>query len=200
MSDARIPHVVVIAGPNGAGKSTSAAGILHGPLKVSDFVNADVIARGLSAFEPEKVALAAGKIMLERLHELAAQRQDFAFETTLASRTFAPWIRTLIEQDYEFHLLYFWLPSAEMAIARVAGRVQTGGHHVPPDVVERRYKGGIQKFFELYRPIATTWRMYNNSEPTGAKLIASGGKQRQQRIYRAKDWNKILEIGKDIQR
>lgn len=167
------PRVVVIAGPNGAGKSTSAPGALKCPLKVSEFVNADVIARGLSAFEPERVALAAGRIMLERLHELAAAGIDFAFETTLASRSFAPWIGGLIKSAYQFHLIYFWLPSPAMAVARVHGRVQSGGHHVPPETVERRYYGGIRNFFELYQPLADTWRIYNNTEPGGAKLIAS---------------------------
>lgn len=186
------PRVVIIAGPNGAGKSTSVPGALRGPLKVSEFVNADVIARGLSAFEPERAALAAGRIMLDRLHELAAARIDFAFETTLASRSFAPWVGELIKSGYRFHLIYFWLPSPAMAIARVHGRVQSGGHHVPPETVERRYYGGIRNFFDLYQPLADTWRIYNNTEPGGAKLIASGRHQKRQGIYRAEDWEQIL--------
>ena len=187
-----IPRVVVICGPNGAGKSTSAPGALKDGLKVSDFVNADEIARGLSAFRPETVALAAGRIMLERLHELADVKSDLAFETTLASRSFAPWIAELVQCGYEIHLIYFWLPTTEMAIARVSARVHSGGHHVPPDAVQRRYFGGIRNFFELYKPLADSWRMYNNSELAGAKLIASGGRDQNQRIYRAKDWKQIL--------
>jgi predicted ABC-type ATPase len=192
------PLVVVIGGPNGAGKSTSAARVLRGTLSVTQFVNADVIARGLSAFEPERVALTAGKIMLERLRELATARADFAFETTLASRTFAPWIRELTAAGYAFHLFYFWLPSPQMAIARVAGRVRTGGHHVPPETVERRYFGGIRNFFELYEPLATGWRVYNNSDKSGATLIASGGITKRQRIYRAKDWRQIVKANQQV--
>src|SRR5579872_2516519 len=97
------PLVVVVAGPNGAGKSTTAPRLLRGALAVAEFVNADDIARGLSAFRPETVSLAAGRVMLTRLHALAAARVSFAFETTLASRNFAPWLRTLRAQGYRVH-------------------------------------------------------------------------------------------------
>src|SRR2546428_12586241 len=110
------PSVVVISGPNGAGKSTVAPRVLQGTLAITEFVNADVIARGLSAFNPEGAAVAAGRIMLERLRELAAQRASFAFETTLASRSFAPWIKTLIETGYEFHLVYVWIASPDLSV------------------------------------------------------------------------------------
>jgi predicted ABC-type ATPase len=101
-------------------------------------VNADVIARGLSGFSAEAVALDAGRMMLERLHELAAGQQSFAFETTLASRSFAPWIAKLKQSGYEFHLAYFWLPTADMAVARVTERVRAGGHAVPEGDIRRR--------------------------------------------------------------
>jgi predicted ABC-type ATPase len=125
-----MPKVVVIAGPNGAGKSTTAPAILRDALKVHEFVNADTIAAGLSAFSPESVALAAGRIMLDRVHELARDRRDFAFETTLASRTFASWLRDLQTNGYKFHLVYLCLPTVELAVARVAERVRRGGHGV----------------------------------------------------------------------
>lgn len=185
------PHVVVIAGPNGAGKSTSAAKVLRGTLSVSEFVNADVIARGLSAFNPEAVALAAGKIMLERLHALADVRQNSAFETTLASQSFAPWIRSLREQGYKFNLVFLWLPAPELSIARVTERVARGGHHVPDETVRRRFYAGIHNFFELYRPLADTWRWYNNSVPPRASLIASGGIGRRDKIYNRQSWDAI---------
>src|SRR5438045_3763913 len=102
------PHVVVIAGPNGAGKSTSAPRVLRGVMRVDEFVNADVIARGLSAFRPEAVAMAAGRIMLRRLQELSDARASFAFETTLASRSFAPKVRAWLSQGYSFHIVYLW--------------------------------------------------------------------------------------------
>ena len=103
------PSIVILAGPNGAGKSTVAPALLHGALAVDEFVNADVIARGLSAFDPESVALTAGRVMLARLHELAEQRVSFAFETTLASRTFAPWLRDLKASGYAVHLFFLFL-------------------------------------------------------------------------------------------
>src|SRR5271165_5408705 len=138
------PHLIVLAGPNGAGKSTAAPVLLTEAFKVSEFVNADVIARGLSAFKPEKAAIQAGRIMLARLHQLADERADFAFETTLASRSFVPWISKLIESGYAFHLVYIWIPSPDMAIERVSGRVKHGGHSVPDETIRRRYLGGLK--------------------------------------------------------
>src|SRR4051812_49433798 len=114
------PSVIVIAGPNGAGKSTAAPSLLKGTLEVTQFVNADVIAQGLSAFDPDRAALAAGRVMLTHLQALAKNRETFAFETTIASRTFAPWIANLIQSGYRFHLLYLWLPGADTACQRVA--------------------------------------------------------------------------------
>ena len=109
---AAAPLIVMLAGPNGAGKSTTSQEFLQGALRVDEFVNADVIAQGLSAFQPQRAALEAGRIMLRRLKELAHQRSSFAFESTLASRSFAPWIANLCGQGYEFALLFLWLPSA----------------------------------------------------------------------------------------
>lgn len=157
------PDVVVLAGPNGAGKTTSASVILPATLGIRHFVNADIIATGLSAFDPEAVAIAAGRLMLLRIRELAAWRESFAFETTLASRSFAPLLRDLAVSGYGVHLVYLWLQDPELAVSRVAGRVQRGGHHVPSDVVHRRYWGGLRNFFTLYRPLALTWRFYDNS-------------------------------------
>jgi len=169
-----MPNIIVIAGPNGAGKSTVAPALLQGTLRVNEFVNADAIAQGLSAFAPERVAFQAGKIMLERLQQLANQRVNFAFETTLASRTFAPWIANLQQTGYLFNIIFLWLPSAEMAIARVQQRVNQGGHHVPEETIRRRYNSGILNFFQLYRPLADNWRFYDNSNPLEIRLIASG--------------------------
>lgn len=166
------PSVTVLAGCNGSGKSTAASRILTGPLGVKEFVNADVIARGLSAFQPGRQAFSAGKIMLRRLAELAAARESFAFETTLASRTFGPWIAELAKAGYEFRLFFFYLPSPDMAVDRVAARVQSGGHHVPETDVRRRYDRGLRNFFGLYLPLATEWFLYNNQNPEGPGLIA----------------------------
>jgi len=104
-------NLIVIAGPNGAGKSTTAPSLLKGTLKVTEFVNADLIAQGLSGFQPEGAVFHAGRVMLERIHYLARKHINFAFETTLASRTFAPWINELRKTDYDFHLVFLWLPN-----------------------------------------------------------------------------------------
>jgi predicted ABC-type ATPase len=185
------PHVIVIAGPNGAGKSTTAPVLLKGTLGVTEFVNADVIAQGLSAFQPESAAFHAGRVMLERLHYLAKERVDFAFETTLASRSFAPWIAKLKQCGYTFHLVFLWLPSADFAVARVAERVRMGGHDVPEETIRRRYNKGIENFFRLYRPLSITWRIYDNSEPSWPRIVADGRGDTNETIYDPKTWSLI---------
>lgn len=170
------PSVVLLGGPNGAGKTTSAPELIQGELQVVEFVNADSIAHGLSAFAPETVSLEAGRLMLAQLRRLAARRASFAFETTLASRSFAPWLRGLIADGYAFHLVFLWLPSADLCVNRVAERARMGGHFVPEDVIRRRYDTGLRNFFTLYRPLAVSWEFYDSSnEP---HLIASFAKGR----------------------
>lgn len=185
------PHVIIIAGPNGAGKSTTAPMLLKGTLGVTEFVNADVIAQGLSAFQPESAAFHAGRVMLERLHYLAKERVNFAFETTLASRSFAPWIEKLKQSGYTFHLVFLWLPNADFAVARVAERVRLGGHDVPEETIRRRYNKGIENFFRLYRPLADSWRMYDNSEPSWPRIFADGREETNETIYDSKTWSLI---------
>lgn len=126
------PQVVILSGPNGAGKSTLAGEIIFNQLGIADYVNADTIARGLSEFNPEGHAFDAGRYMLDHLKRLGKAQVDFAFETTLATRSFAVWIDELKTSGYEFGLIYVWLPHAAMSIRRVASRVSQGGHHVPP--------------------------------------------------------------------
>jgi predicted ABC-type ATPase len=193
MNDAR-PSVVVLAGPNGAGKSTVAPALLQGALAVDEFVNADVIARGLSGFEPDRVAIAAGRIMLARLKDLATRRADFAFETTLATRSFAPWLRDLRLAGYDVHLLFLWLSSADLAIARVADRVGIGGHHVAEEVVRRRYATGIRNLFRFYQPVATTWTVYNNSGPEPVR-VAEGVASETIGIYDQRVWQTLTRQG-----
>jgi predicted ABC-type ATPase len=171
-----MPDLVVIAGPNGAGKSTAAPLLIGKRLGIAEFVNADVIAAGLSAFSPETVAVEAGRIMLKRLRQLADEGKDFAFETTLASRSFAPWIvRLRRERDYRFHLFFLWLPGAEMAVSRVSGRVRHGGHSVPQENIRRRYERGLINFFQLYLPIADSWEMHDNTSPPPRPISAKDG-------------------------
>lgn len=186
------PRVIILAGPNGAGKTTAAPLLLRGTLRVEEFVNADVIATGLSAFAPERAAIAAGRIMLARLKELAAERADFAFETTLASRTFAPWIAGLRLAGYRFHLVFLFLPSAEMAVARVARRVSAGGHDVPEETIRRRYEAGLVNFFARYRPMATTWQVHDSSRDAGPRLIAAGGERKRDRIVDPATWGQLV--------
>jgi len=155
--------VAVLAGINGAGKTTASQHLLRATLRIPSFTNADTIARGLNAFDVESVAVKAGRVMLEHLHELAAARQSFAFETTLSGRAYAPWLRQLARDGYAVHLFYYWLRSPDMAIRRVAERVRAGGHHVPDDTVRRRYTRSVRNFLELFRPVVTTWQVYDNS-------------------------------------
>ena len=136
------------------------------------YVNADTLARGLSEFASESMAFKAGRIMLEHPRDLARQKVDFAFETTLAGKTYAPWIGDLKKEGYLFNLIYLWLPSADMAIDRVKDRVRRGGHDIPEETIRSRYEGGLQNFFRLYEPMADSFRFYDNSDPKRPRLIA----------------------------
>src|SRR6266852_386313 len=187
------PSVVVLAGPNGAGESTLAAELVVGVSDISEFLDADFFSRPLSRSPTARDAIAAGRAMLQRLTELASERKSFGFETTLASRTFAPKIRTLIQDGYEFHLVFLWLPSPDLAVERVAKRVRLGGHNVPEDTVRRRYHSGLRNFFELYRPLATTWRMYDNSTQR-PRLIASGSGHARPLVNDPGLWRRVLEV------
>jgi predicted ABC-type ATPase len=159
------PTVAVLAGINGAGKTTASQRVFRaGGLRVPIFVNADTIARGLNALDAESMAAKAGRIMLDHLHELAAGRKSFAFETTLAARTYAPWLGKLRDSGYIVHLLYYWLRSPDLAVERVAHRVRSGGHDIPEETVRRRYARSVRNFLDLYRPVATTWQVFDNSD------------------------------------
>jgi predicted ABC-type ATPase len=171
---------------------------LQGRLAVNAFVNADAIARGLAGFAPETVAMQAGRIMLARLKELAADREDFAFETTLATRSFAPWLKSLVADGYQFHLVFLWLPSADLAVARVADRVRQGGHDVPEETIRRRYAAGILNFQKLYLPITTSWRLYNTMKPTRL-FVARGTGATLDLVRRLEIWRRVeLVAGGEI--
>ena len=131
--------------------------------------------------------------MLERIHYLAKEQVDFAFETTLVSCTFVPWIKNLKQVGFIFHLVFLWLPSQEFAIARVAERVKMGGHNVPEETIRRRYHKGLKNFFQLYMQLADTWRLYDNSDTSGPALIASGEKKIREIVFEQNLWNKIRE-------
>jgi len=164
----------VICGPNGAGKSTVAPSLLHGPLKVEEFVNADEIAVELSSEGKPASPVTAGREMLRRMALLSEARTSFAFETTLGSRSFAPWLRSLREGGYRVHLAFLFLPTTGLAIRRVAARVRLGGHDIPEKDILRRYDRGLRNFFDLYQLVAHTWRVYDSSKPGSPRLIAWG--------------------------
>jgi predicted ABC-type ATPase len=188
------PTVILIGGPNGAGKTTLSRAVVSESLGVAEFVNADVIAQGLSGFDPERAAMQAGRVMLTRLRELAAARASFAFESTLASRTFAPWLAGLVAGGYDFNLVFVWLSSPALAVERMKLRVSKGGHFVPPDTVRRRYRRAIANFVTLYMPLATRWAVYDNSATGDPKLVAFMDAGKPAVVAAARPWKRILEI------
>lgn len=159
-----MPNLYIIAGCNGAGKTTASFTLLPEILDCKEFVNADEIARGLSPFQPENAALEAGRIMLNRINDLLIAKADFAFETTLSTRSYVGFIQQAKKLDYKIVIVFFWLESKELAKTRVQSRVKLGGHSIPENVIERRYIRGLDNFFELYRPICDGWIFCNNSD------------------------------------
>ena len=190
------PRVVVFAGPNGAGKSTHADAILAA-LGMKTFVNADYIARGLSGRHTDAVAFEAGRIMLRRLHQLGDAGADFAFESTLSSRTFAPFLRQLKAQGYVVAIYYFSLANAQLAIRRVKLRVALGGHDVPADVVRRRFGRSLNNFFSLYAPIADEWALFDNSFSAQAIPVATQFAT-QLTVTETGTWHKLQKLSKVV--
>ena len=171
-----MPKLFIIAGCNGAGKTTASYSILPEMLDCREFVNADEIAKGLSPFNPESVAIDAGRLMLQRMYDLLSMDEDFAFETTLASRSYVKFIEQAQSKGYFVSLLFFWLPTPEQAIERVATRVNEGGHNIPSDTIRRRYFSGIRNLMALYTPICNYWVIYDNSSTDmKIRIVASGG-------------------------
>lgn len=158
-----MPNLFVIAGPNGAGKTTYARRFLPEEMRTTEFVNADMIAAGLSPFAPDKAAFEAGRIMLRRLRELAAKRVDFSFETTLSGRTYAPLLKEMKAAGYDIWLDFLWIPQLKVSRERVKQRVVKGGHDIPDEVQLRRFHLGIRNLAELYRPLLKRWRLYDNT-------------------------------------
>lgn len=157
-------NLFIISGCNGAGKTTASYTILPEILDCKEFVNADEIAKGLSPFQPDKVSIEAGRIMLKRINELIESGENFAFETTLSTRSYIHTVKKAKEKGYNVVLLFFWLQRAELAIERVKERVKEGGHNIPTEVIKRRYKKGIYNLFELYLPAIDSVLIFDNSE------------------------------------
>jgi len=168
-----MPNLYIIAGCNGAGKTTASFTVLPEMLDCEEFINADEIARGLSPFNPDKAAIEAGRLMLSKIDRLISNNEDFAFETTLATRSYAKTIKKAKENGYTVTLLFFWLDSVELAIERVKTRVLEGGHNIPNMVITRRYHSGLSNLFNIYIPICDYWMIFNNSV-SPSELIAEG--------------------------
>lgn len=160
------PKLYIIAGCNGAGKTTASMSVLPEVLDCREFVNADEIAKGLSPFKPEEVAIEAGRLMLQRIDTLLSRHVSFAIETTLATRSYKNLVERAKASGYQIILLFFWLSSPEMAEMRVAQRVASGGHNIPKDVIHRRYWAGLRNLFEIFVPIVDLWSLYDNNTET----------------------------------
>jgi predicted ABC-type ATPase len=178
MAEQKKRNLYIIAGCNGAGKTTASFTVLPEMLDCREFVNADEIAKGLSPFNPEGVAIQAGRLMIDRIIHLLKEGETFAFETTLATRSYMKLIQQAQKRGYFVTLLFFSLSSPEQAVARVAKRVSQGGHNIPLEVIHRRFHAGLQNLFQLYIPVVDYWTLYDNSTVPSAKIACGWRDQR----------------------
>jgi predicted ABC-type ATPase len=162
-----------MAGCNGAGKTTASFTVLPEMLDCDEFINADEIARGLSPLNPERAAIEAGRLMLTKIDKLISNKKDFAFETTLATKSYVNTIQKAQENGYQVSLVFFWLESVDLAKERVKIRVSDGGHSIPEPVITRRYYSGLTNLFKLYLPICDYWMIFDNSAAP-SNFIAEG--------------------------
>lgn len=158
-----MPTLYIISGCNGAGKTTTSFTLLPDIMDCKEFVNADEIAKGLSPFQPEKAAIDAGRIMINRMESLLNRNEDFAIETTLSTKSYAEFIKRAHEKDYKVTLIYFWLNSVDLAIERVKARVAAGGHNIPEPTIRRRYVSGNKNLSDIYLHICDEWLIIDNS-------------------------------------
>ena len=168
-----MPRMYIISGCNGSGKTTASYMLLPELLDCSEFVNSDEFAKSLAPFHPESAYVTASRYMLKKLQYLFIRREDFCIETTLATRSLIKMVRRAQDQGYFVTVVYLWLRSPEIAIQRVAARVEAGGHDVPPDVIRRRYYTGLQYFFDIYSPVCDKWMLVDNSD-TEFNIVAEG--------------------------
>lgn len=167
------PQIYIIAGPNGAGKTTFARKFLPLYARCNNFINADLIAGGLSPFSPRSAAIKAGKLLLNEIHAFAEKKADFAFETTLSGKSYIPFLRRQKVRGYSIHLFFLWVSSVDLAIARIKDRVAAGGHNVEEPDIRRRYSRSIHNFLKLYKPFLDSWYLFDNSTET-PHLIGKG--------------------------
>lgn len=156
-------NVYIIAGPNGSGKTTFAKEFLPHYVECLQFVNADLIAGGLSPFDPARAAIHAGRIMLEEIHSLTESRKDFGFETTLSGRTQIDLLRRLKKRGYHIHIFFLWIQNSELALERIKARVEDGGHDISETTVRRRFDRSLSNFLGVYRSLADSWAIFDNS-------------------------------------
>ena len=181
----------VIGGPNGAGKTTFAREFLPNYAECRNFVNADLIAQGVAPFSPESAAIRAGRMMLGEIRAFAEKRVSFAFETTLSGRSYASLLRSLKTDGYRIHIYFLWVENAELAVSRVRERVVRGGHDIPSPVVRRRFSRSLENFFSLYRRLANSWILFNNSGV--APTIIASGSGRDVRVVEKKLYSELIE-------
>jgi predicted ABC-type ATPase len=186
-------NLYIIAGCNGAEKTTASFTILPQILNCKEFVNADEIAKGLSPFQPEKVSFEAGRIMIKRLNELLEINQNFAFETTLATKSYKPKVLYAQSKNYNVTLLFFWLQNVDLAIERVKTRVEEGGHNIETEVIKRRYVNGIKNLFDIYLTSVNEVLIYDNSEGK-PELIAEKTLDTEITILNEFKYNKLKNI------
>jgi predicted ABC-type ATPase len=166
-------NVYIIAGPNGAGKTTFAREFLPNYANCRVFINADLIAQGLSPFAPERAAFRAGRMLLQEIEALAARGDDFAFETTLSGKAYVGVLRSLKDRSYQVHIFYVWVPSEELTLERIKNRVLLGGHNVPADVVHRRFDRSLNHFLDRYSQLADRWILFDNSGAAPKEIASS---------------------------
>lgn len=188
-------NLYIISGCNGAGKTTASYTVLPEVLNCKEFVNADEIARGLSPFNPESVAIEAGRLMLQRIEDLLSKDETFAIETTLATKSYINLVRRAQAKGYTVRLLFFWLNSPELALLRIAERVAKGGHNIPEPIVRRRYVAGICNLFQLFIPEVDYWDVFDNSH-NPCVAVACGGKGVKPNIFDESRYKSIISYVK----
>lgn len=194
-----MPRLYIISGCNGAGKTTASYSLLPEMLDCREFVNSDEFAKGLSPFDPSKAAIQASKYMIMKFRYLLKKQEDFAVETTLATRTLLKSVKLAQDAGYTVTLIYFWLNSPELAVERVRARVEAGGHNIPEETIRRRYSVGIYYFFNSYAPICERWILADNSQAP-FRVIAEGSKRDIINIRDEDTYMRIKAIAEDRQK